>query len=53
MTTAALEHRLLVEGTSWSDLLRKYNPAAGTSGGLVLAASAAMPALIRLRRARA
>ena len=42
-----------VDRKPWSELLHDYNLAAGRVGGLVLVASAAMPALIRLRRARA
>ncbi|MDQ3858854.1 MAG: hypothetical protein M3327_10480 [Actinomycetota bacterium] len=39
-----------VDRKPWSQLLGEYNPAAGRTGGLVLLASAAMPALVRLWR---
>jgi hypothetical protein len=41
-----------VERRPWSELLHDYNLAAGRVGALVLAASAAMPALVRGRRRR-
>ena len=41
-----------VDGKPWSDLLAEYNLAARRTGGLVLVASAAMPAVMRLWRTR-
>lgn len=41
-----------VDKKSWTELLREYDLAAGRSGSLVLIATAAMPALVRLSRTR-
>jgi len=41
-----------VDGRSWSDLLRKYNLAAGGSGAIVLAVTAALPSVVRAWRRR-
>ena len=41
-----------VDRKPWTELLSEYNLAAGRTGGLVLVASAVMPALVRLWRTR-
>ncbi len=41
-----------VDGKSWSQLLHEYNLVAGRSGAIVLAATAVMPAVVRVRRLR-
>ena len=42
-----------VDRKPWPELLHEYNLAAGRLGGLTLAVTAAMPALVRLARTRA
>ena len=41
-----------VDGKSWSDLVREYNLAAGRSGAIVLAVTAALPSVVRAWRRR-